>query len=276
MHKKLLSRFPTEKLIFHKPSGQTYVVEGLVGTNSAIMSEDVTIPIEPDDYFERFIPNGIKEYFKVTDTGYIKGTSGIPDHYQTKVVKMKADQLMFESQSEDRIGYKEHNAKRNQIFISHRTTDVPVAEMIKDFLVNTGIQNEKVFCSFLPGNDVNVKISSGLKERFNNCAVIILILSKDYYNSPYCLNEAGIAWYLDAEVVSIPIGLPEIDHSKKVGLFNNEYKLRRLDSEGDVSYMYDVVHERLKSKNMKHSIITQEIKKLADRYAMYIAEKKIV
>lgn len=32
-----------------------------------------------------------------------------------------------------------------------------VADMIKDFLVSTGIPNDKVFCSSLPGNDVHEK-----------------------------------------------------------------------------------------------------------------------
>lgn len=32
---------------------------------------------------------------------------------------------------------------RNTIFISHRTVDAAVADMIKDFLVNTGIPNDK-------------------------------------------------------------------------------------------------------------------------------------
>ena len=46
---------------------------------------------------------------------------------------------------------------RETIFISHRRSDEQVAEMIKDFLVATGIPNSYVFCSSLPGNDVNEK-----------------------------------------------------------------------------------------------------------------------
>lgn len=52
---------------------------------------------------------------------------------------------------------------RDEILISHRSTDAPVADMIKDFLVNTGIPNEKIFCSSLPGNDVGEKISPEVK-----------------------------------------------------------------------------------------------------------------
>lgn len=45
------------------------------------------------------------------------------------------------------------------IFISHRSTDAEVADILKDYLVTTGIPNDYVFCSSLPGNDVNSVIS---------------------------------------------------------------------------------------------------------------------
>ena len=38
---------------------------------------------------------------------------------------------------------------RESIFISHRSTDKDVADMLKDFLVATGIPNDKIFCSSL-------------------------------------------------------------------------------------------------------------------------------
>lgn len=50
--RSILASFPTEKLILHKPSGDTYEVEGLV-ESSGIQSEDINVPIEPNDYFER-------------------------------------------------------------------------------------------------------------------------------------------------------------------------------------------------------------------------------
>lgn len=58
--------------------------------------------------------------------------------------------------------------KRDEIFISHRTTDSVVARMIRDFLVIAGIQNENIFCSFIPGNDVGEKIASEVKQHLGN------------------------------------------------------------------------------------------------------------
>ena len=277
MKRSILSNFPTDKFIFHKTSGDIYEIIGMVGTNSTIISEDVSIPIEPDDYFERKLPNGITEYFLVLDTGYIMGPPGIPEHYQTKVKKVKYSQLPSDVKMQTK-NIKTNEASemtvRNEIFISHRSSDAAVADMIKDFLVNTGIPNEKIFCSSLPGNDVNEKISSEVKERLNRCSIILLILTKDFYESPYCLNESGIAWYLD-HVVSIPIGLPEINSNNMLGFYSNDYRLRRLDNDADISYLYDTAQNMLQAENIKHSIITQETKKLQSKYADYISKREL-
>ena len=47
-----MANYPTEKMIFHKQSGEEFNVVGMLGSGY-IYSEDVTIPIETDDYFER-------------------------------------------------------------------------------------------------------------------------------------------------------------------------------------------------------------------------------
>ena len=46
------------------------------------------------------------------------------------------------------------------IFISHRSTDKAIADMLLDFFSGTGIPRETVFCSSLPGNDINERIES--------------------------------------------------------------------------------------------------------------------
>lgn len=165
------------------------------------------------------------------------------------------------------------NEMRDTVFISHRTTDVAFADMIKDFLVNTGIPNDKIFCSSLPGNDVAEKIAPEVKEHLKKATINILILSNDYYKSAYCLNEAGIAWYLD-EAVVIPFGLPEIDEKKMIGFVGSDYKLRRLDEDVDIAYLFDQASERLNDvKYVKHSVITQETKKLKEKYINCLEER---
>lgn len=162
--------------------------------------------------------------------------------------------------------------ERNKVFISHRHEDHAVADMIKDFLVNTGVPNDRIFCSSLPGNDVHEKIDTEVKDMLKDSIVIILLFSSAYYDSAYCLNEAGIAWYID-DVHTIPIGLPEIDYKNMIGFIDDNYKLRRLNSDDDVSYIFDTVQEALNLSAVKHSVVTREIKKIKDRYDSYTKDR---
>ena len=158
---------------------------------------------------------------------------------------------------------------RDSIFISHRTIDADVADIILDFLVACNIPRDKIFCSSLPGNDVDEQIGPEVKQRLKEATIIVLILSKSYYESAYCINEAGVAWYLD-DVKAIPFGLPEINHTDMVGFLDSDYKLRRLDNEGDISYLIDQAQERLNLDGIKHSIVNQETKKLLKKYQEHV------
>jgi len=126
------------------------------------------------------------------------------------------------------------------VFISHRSIDKEIADMIFDFLIGTGIPRENVFCSSLPGNDINEKISAEVKTAIRSSLVNIAILSNDYYQSAYCLNEAGIMWFCDT-IPIIPVALLEISSQNMYGFLSNEYKIRRLNCEDDKSYIYDTV-----------------------------------
>ena len=159
------------------------------------------------------------------------------------------------------------------IFISHRSTDKAVADMLVDFFSGTGISRDAVFCSSLPGNDVRENISREIKAALKDSVVNIAILSQDYYQSAYCLNEAGILWYLD-RVPVIPIALPEIDSGNMYGFLDNEYKLRRLDSEDDVAYIYDTVKDAVAAPTVKTSITTRENQKVRERYNGFLKTRE--
>lgn len=130
-----------------------------------------------------------------------------------------------------------------------------------------------MFCSSLPGNDVKTKISKEVKEALNSSVVNIAILSNDYYKSAYCLNEAGILWYKEEPVILI--ALPEIDINNMYGFLDNDYKLHRLDSETDISDIYDTVREPLKvSPVVRTSTIISESHKLINRYKEFTQKRE--
>lgn len=162
---------------------------------------------------------------------------------------------------------------KHTVFVSHRSSDKAIADMLVDFFAGTGIPKDSIFCSSLPGNDVNEKIPVEVKAALNTSLVNIAILSYAYYQSAYCLNEAGIIWFQDG-VPAIPIALPEINSNNMYGFLSNEYKLRRLDCETDVSYVYDAVREAVSAHQSKASVIMHETQKLKDRYSNHLEARE--
>lgn len=178
----------------------------------------------------------------------------------------------FESQQVIRRITEEKN-NMCTIFISHRSTDKDIADILLDFFSSTGIPKSSVFCSSLPGNDVKEKISQEVKCKLKDSVLNIAILSHDYYQSAYCLNESGVLWYRD-DVLVIPIALPEIDESKMYGFLNNDYKLRRLNCITDITYIYDVVREKASVKQENATTITYETHKLIERYTKLLEARE--
>lgn len=126
-----------------------------------------------------------------------------------------------------------------KIFISHRSVDKKIVDIFENFLTACGVSYINIFCSSLPGNDIEEKISLEVKENLKSSVLNIVLLSADYYRSAYCQNEAGIIWFLDVE--KIVIALPEIDNNLMEGFLNSEYKIRRLDSKNDILAICDIV-----------------------------------
>lgn len=160
--------------------------------------------------------------------------------------------------------------KDNNIFISHRSEDKIFADLLVDFLILIGVPNERIFCSSLPGNDVKSKIDSEIKTQLNNSVLNILILSKDYYESVYCLNEQGIIWYVDKPMILF--ALPEIEPDKMFGFIDKNYKLNRFDSTSDLSSVVDQLKE-IFTLNLSIAKLNDGINKLIARYGEKVASR---
>lgn len=162
----------------------------------------------------------------------------------------------------------------NKIFISHRSLDKEIADILFEFLIGVGVPREYIFCSSLPGNDVNEKISAEVKKAIHASTINIVLLSNAYYQSAYCLNEAGIIWFLD-NTPTILIALPEINESKMYGFLNSEYKIRRSDNSDDIAYIFDAVQESTGSQKVKASVLSVEIPKLIKKYKEILSKRTI-
>lgn len=190
----MLSAFPTETLVLHKANGTTAEITALVD-DGMIHSDDVDVIIEEGDFFERELPNGAKEYYQVTDRGFYKGDHGIPDHYQSKVVKVPQSMVEMEKRT------LAENERPHKLFISHSSKDKKYMEALVEMLEDIGMPDGSFICTSVSGHGIpgGAKIFDWLRNQFLTCDLrVMFALSHNYYRSAASLNEMGAAWVTKA------------------------------------------------------------------------------
>ena len=163
-----------------------------------------------------------------------------------------------------------------KIFISHRSIDSAVANVIKELLIALGIDNKNIFCSSIPGYDVKYTISNEVYTAISQSKIDIILYSADYYESAYCRNEEGIIWYKnrkDETCRIIPIALPEINKDNLLGFIDSQHILRRLDNKSDIATIIDIVYENLEFKLPQQAIIQGIIERTIANYSNSISNR---
>lgn len=95
-----------------------------------------------------------------------------------------------------------------RLFISHSSKDLEYIKAFVEFLKDIGMNSENIFCSSISdysipwGEDIFDYLSKEFNNRRKNL-IVLFMLSKNYYDSPACLNEMGAAWVLKKEYRSI-------------------------------------------------------------------------
>lgn len=113
------------------------------------------------------------------------------------------------------------NLKR-KIFISHAEKDKDIIKNFVALFSKFGLTKDHVFCSSVEG--YNIPIGSGdiyeylLKEYTGNELLVLMFLSKNYYESSACLNEMGAAWIRKDKYQSIL--MPNFDFPDMKGTIN--------------------------------------------------------
>lgn len=161
-----------------------------------------------------------------------------------------------------------------EIFISHRSTDKTVADLFVDFLLRCGLQSDSIFCSSLPGNDIKADIPSEIKETLKNSVLNVVLLSAEYYRSPYCTNEEGIIWFLNTPI--IVICLPEINERLMEGFLNSDKKIRRLDNKDDLLAIADIIRPHFAQLFINSAAkLNANSDKLIDDYRLFLETRVI-
>lgn len=188
---------------------------------------------------------------------------------------------------------------KKKIFIVHSSKDKKIGELLCNAFVKMGIKEENIFYSskLRDGARLGQNFITSSKGAITKCDLMILLISKNLYSSPYCMNEIGASWVLDKIICPIIIDdsdeiiqgflqdniaikwnanfsnskqILELLH-KNVGIEINEYNL----------YLLENVRKFLQSKYTKPTIenitqftnlSTREKKKLNKAYSKFSEE----
>lgn len=151
---------------------------------------------------------------------------------------------------------------RNNVFISHSSQNKEIAEQLCAFLTRIGIDERKIFCSSIIGQGVGngEKLNDVICKAIKKSKLLIYLLSNDFLNSSYCMEELGIGWYLASfkRATCFYLVLPDIDLSELKGFINskiNKFAFVDLEHKEDMGLFAIDVAKKLRIKTPAHQIV---------------------
>ena len=105
------------------------------------------------------------------------------------------------------------NAIQKKIFLSHATADKELADRLIE-LLTTGcdISPNGILCTSEPGMGVPIGYENFiqyLQKQMQNPALVILLISQNYFASPFCVCELGATW--GRKLPAFPLVVPPDD-----------------------------------------------------------------
>lgn len=110
----------------------------------------------------------------------------------------------------------------SRIFISHSKKDKTLADCLVDLIeTGIGISAQDIFCTSLEGLGIpaGVNFVDFIKEKIQNPELVILLLTRNYFYSQFCLCELGVVWILGHKI--IPLLTPPLDYSDVNDILKN-------------------------------------------------------
>ena len=148
-----------------------------------------------------------------------------------QLIQEVQEQIKLQKKNEQKVETKK--AKKSMLFISHSSEDEAIASSLVTMLRTLGFNKKNLFCSSVPGYDIpeGEDIYDALVTKFMEYDIyVILLLSKNYYDSVACLNEMGATWVLKAKystIVCPGFTVPEIKgavNPRKMAVVLNDSK----------------------------------------------------
>jgi TIR domain-containing protein len=100
-----------------------------------------------------------------------------------------------------------------RIFVTHATSDKPLAEaLVTHLLRTTGLEQSQVFCSSVPGMGIPTgdQLIQHLEKVLGDTVLVIQLITPAYLHSDYCMWELGATWIQDS-IKKFPMHVPKVE-----------------------------------------------------------------
>lgn len=133
-------------------------------------------------------------------------------------------------------------ARPNRLFISFATPDAALAKAFQSFLrLGCNLGHEQVFLTARPDElTPGTEFVEAIRQALTESAMAVLLLTPSYYESRFCLAEAGAMWASKKQ--RIPVIVPPIDFHNLQGVQLGEQAVK-IDSASGLDVMRDMVRE---------------------------------
>lgn len=112
------------------------------------------------------------------------------------------------------------------VFISHSSANKEIAEHLSAYLIRIGVKEKNIFCSSIIGQGVGngKKLNDTIAKAIKKSKLIVFLLSRDFLDSSYCMEELGIGWYLNQckGAICFHLVLPDMELSDFNGFVNSK------------------------------------------------------
>ncbi|CAM4511680.1 toll/interleukin-1 receptor domain-containing protein [Corallococcus exiguus] len=129
------------------------------------------------------------------------------------------------------------------VFISHSSVDGAMANyFVEQLLVaGAGLSASQIFCTSAASSPISAgtNFNPRIRQAISHSRIVIALVSRNYYRSPFCMSELGAAW---AAEKLLPILVPPVDFGDLEGVLHGVHCLR-LEDERKIFEIYDRLRE---------------------------------
>jgi hypothetical protein len=239
-----------DRLTLVKADGRRFDNVAASVQNNFVCTDDLKLPLEEGDIFQRNLPNGLQETYEVTDTGYVEGKGSIASHYQSKVRKVLS------------ANRKESKATMLKLFVSHSCKDNEIVTLLVDLLKTAlNLSASEIRCTSIDGYRLpgGANTVEQLRREVHDAQAFIGIISPSSLESMYVAFELGARWGAGKHL--LPVLAPGTDASILLGPLKGINALR-CDNAAQLHQLINDVSNVLDAKSDTPSVLQRHVDKI--------------